>query len=51
MALPPLAESYNPENDLELKDFFAELEVVHKAIGEAIHKVLNDIAKRVLNED
>jgi hypothetical protein len=34
-----------------LKDFLAELEVVHKAIDEAVDKALNDIDERVLNED
>jgi hypothetical protein len=48
--LHPL-EPYNPKNDPELKDFLAELEVVHKAIDKVVDKALNDIAETVLNED
>jgi hypothetical protein len=43
--------TYDLENDPELKDVLAELKVVHKAIDEAVDKGLNEIVKKVLNED
>jgi hypothetical protein len=34
-----------------LKDFLAELKVVHKSIDEAVDRALNEVAEKVLNED
>jgi hypothetical protein len=50
-ALSPPPESYNAENDPELKDILAEFKVVHRAIDEAVDIVLNEAAEKVFNED
>jgi hypothetical protein len=44
-ALSPEPEEYISENDPELKDWLAELGVLHKIIDEVVDEVLNSMKK------
>jgi hypothetical protein len=49
--LSPLPEPYNTEDDLVLKEIFAEFKVVHAAIDEVVETMLNEATEKVLKED
>jgi hypothetical protein len=48
--LPP-PESYNAENDPEMKDILVEFKVVHAATDKVVDTVLNNAAEKFLKED
>lgn len=50
-ALSPPPDPYIPENDPELKDVLATVEVAHKIMDEAVNEALNDAAEKILREE
>ena len=49
--LSPLPKPYKVEDDPALKEIFAEFNVVHEAIDEAVETLLNEGAEKGLKED